>query len=66
MNSYLVLTVISDDKPGLVEELASTIAENSGNWLESSMSHLAGHFAGIVHVSVPEENASFLRGVQVK
>jgi len=60
MNNYLVLTVISDDKPGLVEELASTIAENSGNWLESSMSQLAGKFAGILRVSVPADKADQL------
>ncbi len=60
MNSYLVLTVISDDKPGLVEALARTIASNSGNWLESSMSQLAGKFAGILRVSVPTAEADKL------
>lgn len=54
MTCYLVLTVIADDKPGLVESLAKVIAENSGNWLESSMSQLAGKFAGILKVSVQE------------
>ncbi len=57
MNTYLVLTVIGDDKPGLVDSLASVIAENQGNWLESSMSQLAGKFAGILKVSVARENA---------
>lgn len=55
MNCYLVLTVISDDKPGVVEILAATIAEHEGNWLESRMSHLAGKFAGILQVSVNEQ-----------
>lgn len=54
MTSYLVLTVIADDKPGLVESLAEAIAENSGNWLESNMSQLAGKFAGILKVSVDD------------
>ena len=60
MTTYLVLTAIGDDKPGLVDQLAQVIARNSGNWLESSMSQLAGKFAGILRVSVPDENADQL------
>jgi glycine cleavage system regulatory protein len=59
VNNYLVLTIISDDKPGLVETLAQTISEHGGNWLESRMSHLAGKFAGILQVAVaPEQQES--------
>lgn len=54
MTTNLVLTVIADDKPGLVGSLSQTIAANSGNWLESSMSRLAGKFAGILRVSVAD------------
>ncbi len=60
MTSFLVLTLIGDDKPGLVESLAKTIAQHSGNWLESNMSQLAGKFAGILRVSVAEENRDAL------
>jgi glycine cleavage system regulatory protein len=60
MTSYLVLTIIGDDKPGLVEALSQIIADNSGNWLESSMSQLAGKFAGILRVSVSDEGADKL------
>ena len=60
MNSYLVLTIIGDDKPGLVEQLAKVVADNSGNWLQSHMSQLAGKFAGILQVSVPDANAEQL------
>jgi glycine cleavage system regulatory protein len=60
MPTYLVLTVIGDDKPGLVEMLADTIARHSGNWLESNMSHLAGKFAGILRVSVADAHADAL------
>lgn len=56
----LVLTVLGDDKPGLVEELSTAISAHQGNWLQSSMSHLAGKFAGIVCVSVPAEHVSRL------
>ena len=61
MTTNLVLTVIGDDKPGLVEALSQAIANNSGNWLESSMSHLAGKFAGILRVSVADAEAGNLR-----
>lgn len=60
MTTYLVLTIIGDDKPGLVEKLARVVAENSGNWLHSSMSQLAGKFAGILQVSVPDSAADQL------
>jgi glycine cleavage system regulatory protein len=60
MTKYLVLTAIGDDKPGLVEQLAQVVARNSGNWLESSMSQLAGKFAGILRVSVPDDQAEQL------
>jgi glycine cleavage system regulatory protein len=60
MTSNLVLTVIGDDKPGLVEALSKTIADNSGNWLESSMAQLAGKFAGILRVAVPESQVDSL------
>ena len=60
MTTYLILTVIGDDKPGLVERLAQTVAANSGNWLESSMSQLAGKFAGILRVSVADAQSDQL------
>ena len=60
MNTCLVLTVIADDKPGLVETLAEVIADHKGSWLESSMSQLAGKFAGILRVSVATNRAQTL------
>ena len=61
MNQYLVLTVISDDRPGVVQKLAQTISAHGGNWQESRMSHLAGKFAGILQVAVAEEHHAELR-----
>ena len=60
MKTNLVITVMADDKPGLVESLSQTISSNSGNWLESSMSQLAGKFAGILRVSVENDKADKL------
>jgi len=53
MTSDLVLTLIGPDRPGLVEEVASVVSGEGGNWLESRMAHLAGKFAGILRVEVP-------------
>lgn len=56
----LILTVIGDDRPGLVERLAKAISQHQGNWLESSMSHLAGKFAGIVSIDLPSAQIAAL------
>jgi glycine cleavage system regulatory protein len=53
MNTPIVLTVVSDDHPGIVETLSDLIARHGGNWTESSMMSLAGKFAGILLVTVP-------------
>lgn len=53
--SSLVLTVIGDDRPGLVSAVATTVANFGGNWLDSQMARLAGQFAGIVLVDVPAD-----------
>ena len=55
MNNLLVLTILAQDHPGLVDRLASTVARHEGNWLESRMANLGGQFAGIVRISVPQE-----------
>lgn len=59
--NYLILTVIGDDRPGLVGELSAAVSAQGGNWLESSMSHLAGKFAGIVRVEVAPEKLDELK-----
>lgn len=60
MTIFLVLTVLGDDRPGLVESLSYAIATHGGNWLESRMARLAGKFAGILRASVPQANAEAL------
>jgi glycine cleavage system regulatory protein len=50
----LVLTVIGDDRAGLVNAVAEVVARHGGNWERSSMAELAGKFAGIVLVTVPD------------
>ncbi len=50
----LVLTVIGDDRAGLVEALAAVVTRHGGNWKRSSMARLGTKFAGIVEVSVSD------------
>jgi glycine cleavage system regulatory protein len=60
MRSQLVLTLIGRDRPGLVEALAAEVARHGGNWEESRMARLAGHFAGILRVSAESAAAQTL------
>lgn len=60
-NLSLILTVIADDRPGLVGELSAAVSAHRGNWLESSLAQLAGKFAGIVRIEVDELNAGSLQ-----
>jgi glycine cleavage system regulatory protein len=58
----LVLTVIGDDRAGLVDALAGPIADHGGNWDRSHMARLAGKFAGIVVVTVADADVADLTG----
>jgi len=60
VKTILVLTVISEDRPGLVDKLSKTIVKCDANWESSRMARLAGRFAGILLVSVDEERADEL------
>ncbi len=60
MQTQIVLTLIGEDRPGLVEALASTVADHGGNWLESRMCRLGGEFAGILRVELPAESEAAL------
>ena len=56
----LILTLIGDDRPGLVSALSAPIEAHGGSWQQSQLSRLAGKFAGIVLVSVPGEQVAAL------
>ncbi|MBX2848200.1 MAG: ACT domain-containing protein, partial [Acidiferrobacterales bacterium] len=43
-----------------VKSLSDAVLAYKGNWLESSLSRLRGHFAGIVHISVPADSKTEL------
>ncbi len=60
MATLLVLTVIGEDRPGLVEAISRTVSAHGGSWQESRMSRLANRFAGILLVNIPETAAAAL------
>jgi glycine cleavage system regulatory protein len=62
MNCYLVMTVLGNDRPGLVSSLADTVSAHGGNWLESRMARLAGQFAGIARIECPAESVDAMIG----
>ena len=57
----LVLTVVGDDRAGLVAAVAEVIDSHGGNWESSQLAELSGAFAGIIEVSVAAEGADALR-----
>ena len=60
MIRQLVLTIVASDRPGIVQAVADVVAHHGGNWMDSSMVRLGGEFAGIVRVSVAQENTDAL------
>ena len=65
MNESIVLTIVCEDRPGIVESLSDVLEAHDGNWTESSMHSLAGQFAGILLAYVPaKEVDSFLQALQ--
>jgi glycine cleavage system regulatory protein len=64
----LILTVAGADRPGLVAAVADVVDAHGGNWENSSLAELAGTFAGVIEVSVPNDRSedlqAALRGLQ--
>ncbi|MBZ6071662.1 glycine cleavage system protein R [Aeromonas schubertii] len=60
MHKQLVITVIGPDRPGIVESLAKAVKQAGGSWQASSMSELAGQFAGILQITLPGEAVASL------
>jgi len=56
----LVITLIGEDKPGIVDRVAKAVRNNQGNWLGSQFSHMAGQFAGFVEVTVATDHSQQL------
>jgi len=60
MQTYLVMTILGSDRPGIVSAIAEQVASHGGNWLESRMARLAGQFAGIARIECPADSVEEL------
>jgi glycine cleavage system regulatory protein len=56
----IVLSVLGDDKPGLIDALSSVVVSHNGDWVESKMSKIEGKFAGILRIDAPDDNMDAL------
>lgn len=61
----LVLTILGDDRAGLVSDLSRLITDHGGNWTTSRLAELAGKFAGIVQVDIDDARAEQLTAALV-
>lgn len=61
MMATLVVTVIGDDRLGIVEDLSRLVREAGGNWLNANLGRLAGKFAGIIEVELPATAVALLQ-----
>ncbi len=57
----LVISFLSPDRRGLVEQISQIIKQHQGNWQVSSMHHLSGFFAGVIQVQVAEAELNALQ-----
>jgi glycine cleavage system regulatory protein len=60
MVTSLVVTIIGNDRPGIVERLSEVVLAVGANWEERRMARLAGKFAGILHITVARADADTL------
>jgi len=57
MRTPIVVTIIAEDHPGIVNTVSEVLYKYGGAWTESSMAILAGQFAGILLASVDRDKA---------
>ena len=56
-----VLTLIGTDRAGLVDALSEVVVDHGGTWERSQLTELAGVFAGMALVRVPDERVEAFR-----
>lgn len=61
----LVLTVVGNDRHGLVAAVAEVVAARGGNWESSQLAELRGAFAGIIEVTAPPSRVEGLRAALI-
>jgi glycine cleavage system regulatory protein len=62
----LIIGLVGQDKPGLIDAVAQEVYNAKGNWLSSNFSHMAGQFAGFAEVQIPITSIDSLESALVK
>ena len=57
MKTSIVLTIIADDHPGIINTVSEVLYKHGGSWTQSSMASLEGQFAGILLAYVTDSKA---------
>lgn len=60
MPAHFIVSVLCDDRPGIVKTIAEVVGQHDGNWLASRLAQLDGKFAGVIRVSVPGDHEQSL------
>lgn len=55
MSKSIVITLIGDDRPGIVESVSRIIVDHGGEWVESRMANLSGKFTGLLRANLPDD-----------
>lgn len=55
MLKSIVITLIGDDRPGIVESVSRIIVNYHGEWVESRLVNLSGKFAGVLRANIPQQ-----------
>lgn len=61
MNKTLVITILANDRPGIVNTLSEILMAHQANWIDSRMINLADKFAGLIQISVATEQLQDLK-----
>lgn len=61
MNSKFLLTVVGEDRPGIVARLTEILVKHEANLEDSRMAILGGEFAAIVLASAPHDKLETLK-----
>ncbi|MBW3141598.1 glycine cleavage system protein R [Ferrimonas balearica] len=61
MNAHFLMTVVGPDRPGMLNQLASTTHHHQGKWLNTRTINLEGQFAAIIKVEAPQSEMQQLQ-----
>jgi len=60
MKKIFIITILANDRPGIVKTISEVLVAHGASWIDSQMSNMDDKFAGLVRISVPADNAAEL------